>query len=187
MLRERYVKTALLGFQEGLPRRLPQGTLAVRPRRCPKASPRPPKASPRPPRASPSPPRASPRAPQGVPKGSPKASPQAFKDFLEASKKPRKNKGFSMIFSSMMALSWPQVGPRWLMLVHAGLSWLRVGPSWSKLARIGPKRAPSWLQVGLMLPHVGPSGPQVGPKLVPSWPQVGPKLAHVGPSWSSLA
>ena len=38
-----------------------------------------------------------------------------------------------------------------------------------------------------MLPHVGPSAPQVGSKLVPSWPQVGPKLAHVGPSWPNLA
>ena len=98
-----------------------------------------PKASPRPPQASPRAPRASPRAPQGVPKGSPKAFPKASKDFLEVSKKPRKNNGFAMIFSSMMGLSWPQVGPGWLMLARAGLSGLRVSPSSPKLARVGPK------------------------------------------------
>ena len=42
-----------------------------------------------------------------------------------------------MIFMIMLVSSWPQIGPRWLMLGHAGLSWLQVGPSL-------PKLAPSW-------------------------------------------
>ena len=115
-----------------------------------------------------------------------------------------------MIVNSMLASSWPQVGPRWLMLARAGRSTPQVGPSCAKLAQVGPKwipswpklapcwpmlgqagpkLAPSWPQVGPKLAHVGPSWPmlgQTGPKLVPSWSQVGPKLAHVGSSWSKL-
>ena len=99
--------------QEGLPRRSQSD---------PKASPRPAKASPRLPKAAPRPPQASPRPPQDVPKGTPKAFPKDFKDYLKILEKPRKNNGFSMIFKSVWASSWPHVGLRWLILVHAGLS-----------------------------------------------------------------
>ena len=99
--------------QEGLPRRSQS---------VPKAAPRPAKASPRLPKAAPRPPQASPRPPQDVPKGTPKAFPKDFKDYLKILEKPKKNNGFSMIFKSVWASSWPHVGLRWLILVHAGLS-----------------------------------------------------------------
>ena len=140
------------------------------------------------PKASQGVPKASPGVPKvslGVPKGCPQAFPQGPQDFLEILKKPRKNNGFWMIVNSMLASSWPQVGPRWLMLARAGRSNPQVGPSCAKLVQVGPKWIPSWPQVGPMLAHVGPSWPQVGPKLAPSWPQVGTcwlKLVQVGVS-----
>ena len=116
-----------------------------------------------------------------------------------------------MSFKSMLPSSWPQVGPRWLMLVHVGLSWLQVGPSWLQvglswpnLASSCPKLAPSEPQLGPMLApcwpmlaqvatklapswlQVGPCWPklvQVGPKLAPRWPQVGPCWLTLAPSW----
>ena len=78
-----------------------------------------------------------------------------------------KKQGFSMISPSMVASSWPQVSPRWLVLAHAGQECPQIAFSCPKLApsepQVGPKFAPCW-----------PLLCQFGSKLVPSWLQVGP-------------
>ena len=119
-------------FSQSFPRQVFQ-------ERSPRSCPRPPKAPPRLPKTAPSPPQASPKAPQGVPKGSPNTSPKDLKDFYKLLEKPRKNNGFSMIFTSARASSWPHVGLRCFILAHAGSSCSQVGQSCPKLPQVGPK------------------------------------------------
>ena len=96
-----------------------------------------------------------------------------------------------MIFKSVRASSWPQVGLRCLMLAYAGPSCSQVGPSCSTLApsdpQVGPKWASSWPQLGPSWPEVATGWPQMDPKLFPSWPQVGQAGPKLAPCWQMFA
>ena len=113
--------------QEGLPRRSQS---------VPKASPRPAKAPPRLPKAAPRPPQASPRPPQDVPKGTPKAFPKDFKDYLKILEKPGKKQWFFHDFQIRVGL---KLAPCWPTLAHVGPCWLKLNPNWPKLIQVGPK------------------------------------------------
>ena len=100
-------RRAFQGVSQGVPRR---------PRRLLNGGPPPGKAS-----------QGAPKASQGVPQEPPKASQKASKIFFEMLKNHRKNKSFALI---SLAPGRPEIGPRWLMLVHVTSSRTQHGLSW---------------------------------------------------------
>ena len=159
----------------------PAGSSKVFPRFSQKVPQGVPKVSPRCPQGAPKASQGVPKVPQGVPKGFPKTFLKDPTDFFKISKKPRKNNGFSMIFRSMLASSWRQVEPRWLMLLHAGLSSPQIGRTRPHLVPSEPQVAPSWSHVDPCWTKLATSWSQVGSKLAPRCPLLA-QVVQVGPN-----